>query len=314
MKRVLVTNLMMLRDLDQYRPALAKAGIEPVPHPVKQFLTEAEMLEIIPAFDGAIAGDDEYTARVLEAAVPRLKVISKWGTGLDSIDLEAAKWLGIQVFSSPGAFADAVEDVALGYMLMLARGLHLTDRAVREGHWPKPEGKTLRGQALGVVGFGAIGRAVAARARAFGMEILAHDVRMDEMEGEAGVTFLELPALLEQADVVCLCCNLTPENRGMVNSASLAKMRPDALLVNMARGPLVDEAALVAALERGQLAGAALDVFETEPLPAGHPFAGMEQVVLGSHNANNASSANDYVNRNTVANLLKGFGMDAGEI
>ncbi|MCH8844149.1 MAG: phosphoglycerate dehydrogenase [SAR324 cluster bacterium] len=309
MKRVLVTNLIMLRDLDEFRPELKAAGIEPVPHPVKQFLTEDEMLAMIPGFDGAIAGDDQYTARVLEAAAPSLKVISKWGTGLDTIDLQAAQRLGIKVFNSPGAFSDAVADVALGYMLMLTRRLHLIDRAVRAGQWPKIEGQALRGKMLGVIGYGAIGRGITARAGAFGMEILANDVRMEEMAAEPGIRFAGLADLLARSDFVCLCCNLTPENHGLIDATALARMKPSGYLINVARGALVDEHALLSAISGGRLAGAALDVYQQEPLPAGHALTRSDHIILGSHNANNAASANEYVNRNTIRNLLRGFGL-----
>ncbi len=150
------------------------------------------------------------------------------GHGLDSIDLEAAARVGIKVDNSPGAFQDAVADVALGYILMLSPGLHVVDRAVRNGEWPKPEGRTLRGQTLGVVGYGAIGRGVVERARAFGMEIVANDVRMARMAPEEGTRFLQLAELLEISDVVCLCCNLTGENKGLINRDSLARMKPTA--------------------------------------------------------------------------------------
>lgn len=307
MKRVLVTNLIMLRNLEQFRPQLEAAGVELVPHPVKQLLTEQELLPIIGQFDGVIAGDDQFTERVLRAGLPRLKVISKWGVGLDSIDLEAAERLGIRVYSSPGAFGEAVAEVAIGFMLMLSRKLRLVDREVRKGNWPKPEGEGLRGKMLGIVGFGSIGRETATRALAFGMEVLTTDIRMAEMEPVPGVRFASFDEALARADYLCLSCNLTPENRGMIGERELARMKPTAYLVNVARGELVDEAALVRALRNNAIAGASLDVYETEPLPAGHPFTRMENVVLGSHNANNMREANEHVNKNTIRNLIEGL-------
>ena len=256
-----------------------------------------------------IAGDDQLTARVLEASQPRLRVISKWGVGLDSIDLEAARRLGIQVYNSPGAFGDAVGETALGYMLMLARHLGRVDRAVRRGEWPKPEGEGLGGKVLGIIGFGAIGQAIARRAIAFDMTILASDVRAAELAPTAppGTTFASLEEVVESADYLCLACNLTAENRHLIGADALSRMKPTSYLVNVARGPLIDESALVEALLAGRIAGAALDVFETEPLPTGSPLARLENVVLGSHNANNLRSANDAVNRNSIANLLAGL-------
>jgi len=287
---------------------LSAADIEPVPYLVEQFLTEEQLLPIIGQFDGVIAGDDQFTERVLLAGLPRLKVISKWGVGLDSINLEAADRLGIRVYNSPGAFGEAVAEVATGYMLMLSRKLHMVDREVRKGNWPKLEGEGLRGKILGIVGFGSIGRATATRALAFGLEILAADVRMAEMKPMPGVRFASLDEVLVRADYLCLSCNLTSENRGMIGERELAKMKPTAYLLNVARGALVDEDALLRALQDRTIAGAALDVYETEPLPVGHPFTWIENVILGSHNANNTRAANQRVNQSTIRNLLVGLG------
>lgn len=307
MKRVLITGLLMVREQHRFEGELRAEGLEPVFLAAGQFLTEEELLPLIGSFDGMIAGDDELTERVLRTAVPRLKVISKWGVGLDSVDGEAARRLGIEVYNSPGAFGRAVADTAIGYLLMLTRKLHLVDRAVRRGEWPKPVGEGLQGRVLGIVGLGAIGRAIAERALPFGLEVLAADVRADEMRPPAGVRLVVLEELLERADHVCLACNLTPQTRGLLGAAELARMKPGAYLINVARGPLVDEEALVEALENRRLAGAALDVYVEEPLPADHPLTRMEHVVLGSHNANNVAEANEQVHRKTVRNLLRGL-------
>ena len=305
-KKVLVTNLIMQRDAQRFADELAAAGVSLDMYSVKQFLTEEELLPILGGYDAMIAGDDRLTARVLEAGLPRMRVISKWGVGLDSIDLEAARRLGIRVYNSPGAFGEAVAEVALGYMLMLGRHLGMIDRQVRSGGWPKPEGEGLVGKVLGLVGLGAIGRGIARRARPFAMQILASEARTD-VPPEEGVEMASLDRVIEEADYLCLACNLTADNRSMINAGVLARMKPTAFLVNMARGPLVNEAALVEALRAGRIAGAALDVYETEPLPADSLLARLDQVILGSHNANNLKRANAYVNRNTINNLLKGL-------
>ena len=243
-KRVLVTNLIMQRDAHLFAGELAAAGVSLDMYPVKQFLTEEELLPILGGYDGMIAGDDRLTARVLEAGLPRLRVISKWGVGLDSIDLDAARRLGIPVYNSPGAFGEAVAEVALGYMLMLGRHLGMIDRRVRMGDWPKPEGEGLMGKVLGLVGLGAIGRGIARRARPFGMQTLASEARTDVLP-EEGVEIASLDRVIAEADYLCLACNLTAENRHMINTGVLARMKPTAFLVNMARGPLVNEPALV---------------------------------------------------------------------
>ena len=308
MKRVLVSNLIMTRDIDRFRPELAAVGVEAVVADVRQFLTEEELLPIIGGFDGVLAGDDQFTERVLEAALPRLKVISKWGVGIDSIDLEAAKRLGIQVFNSPGAFGDAVAELAIAYMVMLDRKACVIDREVRAGKWPKYEGQGLVGKTLGVIGHGAIGRGVTKRAAAFGMKIIACDPCPGACDCP-GVESACFDDVVAGADYLVLACNLTEENRHCIAREQLGRMRPGARLVNVSRGPLVKEADLIEALQQGVIAGAALDVFETEPVSVDNPLAGMDNVVLGSHNANNVSSANEYVNKNTIANLLKGLGL-----
>jgi D-3-phosphoglycerate dehydrogenase len=307
MKKVLVTNLIIQRDLEQFKPLLKRAGIETFSYPVKQFLKEEELLPIINQYDGIIAGDDEYTERVLKRGLPRLKVISKWGVGLDSINLEAAKRLGIKVYNSPGAFGSAVAEVAIGYILMLSRKLHLIDREVRKGKWPKTESEGMNNKVLGIVGFGSIGRETARRALGFGMKILAYDILMEKMQPLRGASFSSFDEILEKSDYLCLSCNLTSDNKGMIGKEELGKMKATAYLVNVSRGGLVDEGALMNALEKNRIAGAALDVYETEPIKKGHPFTKMENVILGSHNANNLRSSNEYVSRNTIKNLIEGL-------
>ena len=303
-RRVLVSNIMMLKERDRFDAALRAMGCEPVWAAPAQFLDEGECLALVGEVDGWLAGDDRVTRAVLEAALPRLKVIAKWGTGLDSIDRAAAADLGVPVLNSPGAFADAVAECAIGMILMLTRHLGAIDRGVRAGLWPKPQGVELRGATLGMVGLGAIGGRIAELGRAFGMAVIHHDPFV-----AGSVAAHDLAA---RADVVCLACALTPENRHLVDAGFLAAMRPMAILVNVARGPLVDEAALVAALRETRIAGAALDVFEAEPLPPGHPLLAMENVVLSSHNANNGLRAVEAVHANTLRNLAAGLGLSPG--
>ena len=307
MKKVLVTNLIMQRDLGQFKEQLDAAGIEPALYPVKQFLREEELLPIINQYDGMIAGDDQLTEKVLSAGLPRLKVISKWGVGLDSIDLKAAEKLGVKVYNSPGAFADAVAEVAICYMLMLSRKLHIIDNEVRHGKWPKLGGEGLKGKVLGIIGFGSIGRSIAEKAKGFGLRVVANDVYMKKMEAPDGIEFISFEKMLSCVDFLCLSCNLTSDNRGFIGEHEFAKMKQTAFLINMGRGALVSEPALISALNEKSIAGAALDVYEVEPLSLGHPFTQMENVVLGSHNANNMKEANEYVNRNTIKNLIEGF-------
>jgi D-3-phosphoglycerate dehydrogenase len=293
--RVLVSNLMMLNEKSRFDAELKQLGYAPIWAEVRQFLDEAACVQLVGEIDGWLAGDDQITRTVLEAALPRLKVIAKWGTGTDSIDKEAARDLGVPVLNSPGAFADAVAECAIGMTLMLTRHLRNIDRDIRAGAWPKPQGMELRGATLGMIGYGAIGGRIAELGRAFGMEVVFHDPVIEGSQSPKKVA--------AQADVLCLACALTSENHHLVNAELLATMKPTALLVNVARGPLVDEDALVDALVNCRIAGAALDVFDQEPLPTGSLLRGMDNVVLSSHNANNGWRAVEAVHANTLKNL-----------
>lgn len=308
-KRIFVSNIMMLNERPRFEAEIRARGWEPVFPEVDQFLTEEACLALAGQFDGWLAGDDRITRAVLEAHLPRLKGIAKWGTGLDSIDLAAAAELGIPVKNTVGAFSEAVAEVAIGYMLMLTRSLLAIDQGVRAGGWPKPRGLGLFGRSLGLIGYGAIGQGIARRARGCGMTVIAHDppqaaaVCSGNEQDMPDVTFMDLDALMAKSDVVALACNLTAENTHIINAARLALMKPEAIVVNVGRGPLVDEAALIAALQAGQIAGAGLDVFEEEPLLMSSPLRSLPNVVLGSHNANNLLSAVEHVHANTLANL-----------
>jgi len=293
--RILVTNIMMLKEKDRFDAELKRRGYAPVWTDVAQFMDEAACLAAVGEIDGWLAGDDQITRAVLERALPRLKVIAKWGTGTDSIDRAAAEDLAVPVLNSPGAFADAVAECALGMILMLTRHLRNIDRDIRGGDWPKPQGVELRAATLGMIGYGAIGRRIGELGAAFGMKVIFHD---PFVKGSQPVH-----DLAASADILCLACAQTPENYHIVNVDLLAQMRPSALVVNVARGPLVDEPALTAALAAGQIGGAALDVFEAEPLPAESPLRSMDNVVLSSHNANNGLRAVEAVHENTLRNL-----------
>jgi D-3-phosphoglycerate dehydrogenase len=304
--RVIVTCPPMQRTAEEWLPSLTSRGIEVEIPPVTQHVSRADLERLLPISDGIIAGDEPLDRALLTSAASRLRVISRWGVGSDNVDLEAARELGIEVRNTPAVFADEVADVAIGYMIMLARRLHSIDAGVRAGEWPKPQGVSLSGRTLGVVGLGSIGRAVAKRGLAMGMTVVGIDPmpQAEATAAELGVQLLGLDEVFAAADVLSLNLPMSPENRHLVNEARLGAMKPGSFLVNTARGPLVDEAALVEALESGHLAGAALDVFETEPLPAESRLRGLSNVILGSHNASNTIEAVRRVNRLAIDNLL----------
>ena len=307
-QRVLVTCRQMQSCIDDFRDRMETAGLKLVLPEVVQQLSEDELIAIIGDYDGMIAGDDPLSDRVL-AHASRLRIISKWGVGVDGIDLQSAKRRGIAVTNTPGVFGEEVADVGIGYVIMLARQLHRIHASVAAGGWWKHEGRTLAGATLGVVGFGSIGQALARRGQACGMTVVAHDPipQVSAVAEAMGVARLDVDDLFAASDYVVLCCPLTADNRHMVNERRIALMKPGSYFVNVARGPLVDESALVAALESGQLYAAALDVFEDEPLAADHPLRRFPQCIFGSHNGSNTREGVLSASAKAVDNLLAGL-------
>lgn len=312
MTTILFSAPYMIPSLERFRPILENYGLELLVAPVQERLNEDDLLALAGQFDGVICGDDRFTEKVLKACSPRLKVISKWGTGIDSIDKEAASRLGIQVLRTPNAFTLPVADSVLGYMLAFVRRQPWMDRAMKNGQWEKIPGRTLAECTLGIVGVGTIGKAVIRRARAFGMKILGNDiVEIDHVFlYENGVEMTTLDDLLGRADFVSLNPDLNPSSFHMMNEKTLAKMKPGGVLINTSRGPVIDEAALVKALQDGVIAGAALDVFENEPLPAQSPLLQFENVILAPHNANSSPLAWERVHWNTIRNLVEALGIE----
>jgi D-3-phosphoglycerate dehydrogenase / 2-oxoglutarate reductase len=316
MPTVLFSAPYMIHFRARFQPLFDHYGIELIVPDVRERLEEDQILAYAGQFDGTICGDDRYSAGVIERCLPRLKVIAKWGTGVDSIDREAAARLGVLVRNTPNAFTLPVADTVLGYMLAFARRQPWMDRAVKAGQWEKIPGFSLSEQTLGVVGVGNIGKAVIRRARAFGMHILATDIIpiASDFLAETRLEMTSLEDLLRRSDYVSLNCDLNPTSRHLMNARTFALMKPTAVLINSARGPLVDEFALVAALAGGLISGAALDVYEFEPLPAGSALRGFDNVMLAAHNANSSPAAWERVHANTIRNLLDGLGLPLDDL
>jgi D-3-phosphoglycerate dehydrogenase len=308
--RVLITCRQMQGCFDHFRERFEELGIDVDMPAVVQQPTEEELIKVIGDYEGMIAGDDPLTANVL-ARAHKMKVISKWGVGVDGIDVDAARASGIAVTNTPGVFGDDVADVAAAYLVMLARQLHRIHASVREGGWWKHEGILLAGKTLGVSGFGTIGRAVARRGQGFGMNVIAYDVADAAVAAarDAGVEPVARDDLFRRSDFLVLCNPLTAETRHIVNSATLELMKHGSFVVNVARGPLIHEAALVDALSSGRIAAAGLDVFEDEPLPEDSPLRAFEQCVFGSHNGSNTSEGVLRASALAVENLLAGIGV-----
>ena len=310
MPTVLVSAPYIVPSMDRFQPIFDRYGIEIIIAEVQERLDEAGLMEYAGRFDGTICGDDDYSKRILEACAPRLKVISKWGTGINSIDQDSATRLGVRVCRTPNAFTLPVADTVMGYLLAFARRQPWMDRAMKNGVWDKIPGRSLSECTLGVVGVGYIGKAVIRRARAFGMQILGNDIQeiAPDFLSEFGVEMISLEGLLQRADFVSLNCDLNPTSYHLMNARTLALMKPTAVLINIARGPVVEEPALVEALHKDIITGAALDVYENEPLPLDSPLRQMDNVMLAPHNANSSPAAWERVHRNTIRNLLVGLG------
>ncbi len=308
--RVLVTCRQQQNCWHEFAPRFADLGIAVDQPSVVQQPTEDELIQVIGRYDGMIAGDDPLTARVLEHA-SRMRIISKWGVGTDGIDKDAAKRLGIKVTNTPNVFGEEVADVAMGFVVMLARQLHRIHASVASGEWLKVEGQTLSGLTAGIVGFGSIGQAVGRRALGFGMRVAAYDVTdaAEQAAREIGAQYVSLEEVFARADYLILCAPLLPSTRHIVNAARLSLMRDGSRLVNVSRGPLVDEFALVDALRSGKLAAAALDVFEEEPLPENSSLRAFPDCVFGSHNGSNTREGVLRASKLAVDNLLAGLGL-----
>jgi len=244
------------------------------------------VIEQLRGIAGTLAGLERYTEAVF-ARCPELKVIGRTGVGFDSIDVEAATRHGVRVTTTPGANHDAVAECALGLMLAIARGFARSDRLIRSGGWlMRPIGVQLTGKTVAIVGCGLIGKTLAKRLHGFDCRILGVDVIRDpEFAARYGVEYVSLDEALEQADFVSLNAPAMPSTRHLINERTLGLMKPTAYLVNTARGPLIDEAALARALDERRIAGAALDVFETEPLPESSPLRQVspDRLVLTAH-------------------------------
>lgn len=283
---ILVTCRQMQVELPRHRGRIEELGYEVQAPDLggRQQFTADELLEFKSRLVGIIAGDDQLSREFFEGA-SQLRTVIRWGIGMDSVDHDAARQHGVTVRNTPGVFGREVADSAFGYIITLARGHIAVDVAVRKGEWPKVEGSTLAGSRLGIVGLGAIGREIAKRAQGFEMDVVAFDPFVDEAPPNVSLT--DLDQLLETSRFIVLACPLTPTTFHLIDADRLKLMRPDAFLVNVARGSVVSEPDLIDALKSGSLAGAGLDVFEVEPLPRESELRSLPNVVLGAHNASN---------------------------
>lgn len=308
--KILVTCPPMLKLIDNFRPLFEARGVELTAPNVVQTLSVEELKELVPQHDGWIIGDDPATREVFEAGkAGRLKAAVKWGIGVDNVDFAACKDLGIPIINTPNMFGGEVADIAVGYVIALARQTFLIDRGVREGKWLKPAGISLSGKKVALIGFGDIGRNVARRLLAADMQVIAYDPGFAPAENMPTVESAAWPQRIEEADFIVATCALTKSSFHMVNAEVLARVKPGVRVINVARGPIIDEPALIAAIESGVVHSAALDVFENEPLSLDSPLHSHERCIFGSHNASNTVDAVERTSRIAIDKLYGFLGL-----
>ncbi len=290
---ILITCPPMLRSIEAFRLRFKELNFEIVTPTVVQTLSEDELLALVPEVDGWIIGDDPATARVFEAGRRgRLRAAVKWGVGVDNVDFDACGRLGIRIGNTPGMFGREVADLAYSYIVALARQSFFIDSGVKTGLWPKPAGMSLAGKTVALVGLGDIGRQLAKRLLVAEMNVIGYDPAFDSIALPDGVVKGSWPKRLEEADFLVLTCALNPATRHLLNATTLRIAREGVRVVNVARGALIDEAALIDALQSGRVHSAALEVFDIEPLPnLSRLRAFADRCVFGSHNASNTIEA-----------------------
>ena len=286
--KVLVTCPPMIGMIDSFKDRAKSLGIELNAAKVEQTLSEEELIRILPGFEGWIIGDDPATKKVFEAGRSGcLRAAVKWGIGTDNIDFEACKDLDIPIVNTPGMFGSEVADVALGYVIGLARYTFTIDKEIKKGNWPKPSGISLKGKKVAIIGYGDIGRNTARRLLASEMDVFVYDPFADKGSIESGVSLQEWPLKLDECDFIVVNCALSESSYHLLNSDSFGKMKKGVRIINVGRGPIINENDLIEALDKKIVHSVALDVFENEPLPLNSPLRNYENCIFGSHNSSN---------------------------
>jgi D-3-phosphoglycerate dehydrogenase / 2-oxoglutarate reductase len=290
--KILVTCPPMLGMIDNFKPIFTKLGVEVTTPKVVQTLTVEELKLIVPNHDGWIIGDDPATREVFVAGkAGKLKAAVKWGIGVDNVDFSACKDLNIPIINTPNMFGGEVADIAVGYVIALARETFQIDQGVRQGQWPKPRGVSLAGKTVALLGFGDIGKNTGRRLLAADMKVIAYDPVAVDSTDSPTIQRAHWPERIGEADFIVVTCALTSSSRHILNSDIFKKVKYGVRVVNVGRGPIIDESALESALSSGQVYSAALDVFEIEPLPMTSYLRTHPRCVFGSHNASNSADA-----------------------
>ena len=309
--KILVTCPPMLGMIDSFRHLFEEKGIELSAPNVIQTMSVEELKEIVPQHDGWIIGDDPATREVFEAGkAGNLKAAVKWGIGVDNVDFDACKDLDIPIINTPDMFGREVADVAMGYVIALARETFEIDRAVRKGEWIKPRGISLSGKTVALVGFGDIGQSTAKRLLAADMNVIAYDPFAGNNPNLPKVEREVWPNRVEEADFIIVTCSLTKSSYHMVNPDVFKQAKDGVRVVNVGRGPVIDETSLEDALKSGKVYSAALDVFEIEPLPMDSYLRTHPHCIFGSHNASNTADAVERTSHIAIEKLFKFLQLD----
>jgi len=305
--RALVTAPPILPKIFNYKNLFDKKSVEIVvpPYEVVECLYENELVELLKNIDGILCGDDKITENVLKQT-KRLKVISKWGTGIDSIDKDAAERLGIKVLRVKDVFSEPVSDTVLAYILLFSRKIIEKNQIVINNKWEKTESHTLKEKSLGIIGVGHIGKVVAQKALALGMKVYGNDVReiSRDFVKKTDIEMVNLNELLTNADFITLHCDLNNSSFHLIGEKELKIMKSESVLINTSRGEVVDQPSLELALQHNEISGAALDVFEVEPLPEESILRKMNNVFLSPHNSNGSPQVFNKVDELSIQNLF----------
>lgn len=293
MNRVFISCPPFIQQKNDFIPLLKELDIGPTWADTVQQMTENDLIKILPRFDGWILGDDPCSEKVLQSGkAGDLRAVVKWGVGTDNIDFKALEKFNIKFSNTPSVFGNEVADLAIGYVIALARKLIDVHNSVLNGGWLKPIGISLQNKNVAIVGFGDIGSQIARRCEAFDMNVSIFEIDFkNSIEIHKNYNFLTWPNNLSNFDFVILACALTSKNVGIVNAESLKLMKRGVKIINVSRGGLIVEEDLITALSEQQISGVALDVFEIEPLPKLSRLRDSDNVIFGTHNASNTFEA-----------------------
>lgn len=324
MKKILLTCPPMLKQFERYKEFAIEKRLDVYCAPVTQIMTEDELIILVPQFDGWIIGDDPATRRVFEAGIQgKLKAAVKWGVGVDNVDFEACKDLNIPITNIPGVFGEEVSDVGIGYLLGLSRKLFEIDAAVKQGQWIKPCGSSLSGKKVCLIGFGDIGRCSARKLLAFNLDVHVSDpgfrqnkdrtieciynpeLKVSHSLNDVHITSLEEASI--ECDYIFVTCALNAHTRHLINREVLMRAKKGVRIINVARGPVVCETAVIELLESGHIDAVAFDVFEIEPLKIENALREFPQNIFGTHNGSNSIDGVDktsYIAMETMRKYL----------